>query len=78
MRFGPEVSVLAHLLLPPTFTSLPGSSPVRTTLAPLAGVLPPQVIAVEGNSLLLGGADIVDGSPVLDIKVSQAKAQRPL
>lgn len=28
----------------------------------------PQVLAVEGNRLVLGGADIVDGSPVLDIK----------
>ncbi len=27
-----------------------------------------QVIGVEGNKLLLGGADIVDRSPVLDIK----------
>ncbi len=27
-----------------------------------------QVVAVEGRTLVLGGADIVDGSPVLDIK----------
>ena len=27
-----------------------------------------QVVAVEGRALVLGGADIVDGSPVLDIK----------
>lgn len=27
-----------------------------------------QVVSVEGNCLILGGADIVDGSPVLDIK----------
>lgn len=27
-----------------------------------------QVLGVEGGSLLLGGADVVDGSPVLDIK----------
>lgn len=27
-----------------------------------------KVISVEGNCLTLGGADIVDGSPVLDIK----------
>ena len=27
-----------------------------------------QVLEVRGNTLLLGGADIVDGSPVLDIK----------
>lgn len=27
-----------------------------------------RVLGVEGRSLLLGGADIVDGSPVLDIK----------
>jgi tRNA (Thr-GGU) A37 N-methylase len=27
-----------------------------------------EVIAVEGRTLVLGGADIVDGSPVLDIK----------
>ncbi len=27
-----------------------------------------QVLRVDGRTLLLGGADIVDGSPVLDIK----------
>ena len=27
-----------------------------------------QLVAVEGRSIVLGGADIVDGSPVLDIK----------
>ena len=27
-----------------------------------------QIIGVEGNRLILGGADIVDGSPVLDVK----------
>jgi hypothetical protein len=27
-----------------------------------------QVLSIEGRSLLLGGADVVDGSPVLDIK----------
>lgn len=27
-----------------------------------------QVLEVRGNTLILGGADIVDGSPVLDIK----------
>ncbi|EFN57940.1 hypothetical protein CHLNCDRAFT_10454, partial [Chlorella variabilis] len=27
-----------------------------------------QVVAVEGRTLVLGGADIVDGSPILDIK----------
>lgn len=27
-----------------------------------------QVVAVEGRTLVLGGADVVDGSPVLDIK----------
>ena len=27
-----------------------------------------RVLAVEGSSIILGGADIVDGSPVLDIK----------
>lgn len=27
-----------------------------------------QVISVDGNTLVLGGADIVDGSPILDIK----------
>ena len=27
-----------------------------------------QVLKVKGNTVLLGGADIVDGSPVLDIK----------
>ena len=26
------------------------------------------VLGVEGRTLLLGGADIVDGSPVLDVK----------
>jgi len=26
------------------------------------------VLEVKGNTVLLGGADIVDGSPVLDIK----------
>ncbi|GLC33986.1 hypothetical protein PLESTM_000141000 [Pleodorina starrii] len=32
------------------------------------GLSTAEVIGVEGNSLILGGADIVDGSPVLDIK----------
>lgn len=27
-----------------------------------------RVVAVEGRTLVLGGADVVDGSPVLDIK----------
>ena len=27
-----------------------------------------QLVSVEGRSIVLGGADIVDGSPVLDIK----------
>ena len=27
-----------------------------------------EVIEVKGRSIILGGADIVDGSPVLDIK----------
>ncbi len=27
-----------------------------------------QVLEVRGRTLILGGADIVDGSPVLDIK----------
>jgi len=27
-----------------------------------------QVVGVEGNCLILGGADIIDGSPILDIK----------
>jgi tRNA (Thr-GGU) A37 N-methylase len=27
-----------------------------------------QVVAVEGRTLVLGGADVVDGSPVLDVK----------
>jgi tRNA (Thr-GGU) A37 N-methylase len=27
-----------------------------------------RIIEVRGNKLVLGGADIVDGSPVLDIK----------
>ena len=27
-----------------------------------------QVLEVKGNTLVLGGADIVDGSPILDIK----------
>ena len=33
-----------------------------------AGLSVAQLVAVEGRSLVLGGADIVDGSPVLDIK----------
>ncbi|GLI66014.1 hypothetical protein VaNZ11_009717 [Volvox africanus] len=32
------------------------------------GLSTARIIGLEGNSLLLGGADIVDGSPVLDIK----------
>ncbi|GFR42721.1 hypothetical protein Agub_g3607 [Astrephomene gubernaculifera] len=32
------------------------------------GLSTAQIISVEGNTLVLGGADIVDGSPVLDIK----------
>ncbi|GIL78924.1 hypothetical protein Vretimale_220 [Volvox reticuliferus] len=32
------------------------------------GLSTAQIIGLEGNSLLLGGVDIVDGSPVLDIK----------
>ncbi|KXZ51893.1 hypothetical protein GPECTOR_11g327 [Gonium pectorale] len=32
------------------------------------GLSTARIIGVEGNTLLLGGADIVDGSPVLDIK----------
>ena len=32
------------------------------------GLSTAQIIRVEGNRLVLGGADIVDGSPVLDIK----------
>lgn len=32
------------------------------------GLSTAQIIGVEGNRLILGGADIVDGSPVLDIK----------
>jgi tRNA (Thr-GGU) A37 N-methylase len=27
-----------------------------------------QVVSVHGRTLVLGGADIVDGSPVLDVK----------
>jgi len=27
-----------------------------------------QILAIDGSKLLLGGADVVDGSPVLDIK----------
>jgi tRNA (Thr-GGU) A37 N-methylase len=27
-----------------------------------------EVIAVKGRTLIVGGADIVDGSPVLDVK----------
>ena len=27
-----------------------------------------EVVAVEGRRLILGGADIVDGTPVLDLK----------
>lgn len=27
-----------------------------------------QIISVDGGKVVLGGADIVDGSPVLDIK----------
>ena len=33
-----------------------------------AGLSMAQLVAVEGRSIVLGGADIVDGSPVLDIK----------
>ena len=32
------------------------------------GLSTAKIIRVEGNRLILGGADIVDGSPVLDIK----------
>ena len=28
----------------------------------------PQVISIQGSCITLGGADIVDGSPVLDLK----------
>ena len=27
-----------------------------------------KVLAVEGNCLVVGGADLVDGTPVLDVK----------
>lgn len=33
-----------------------------------AGLSVARVISVEGRTLIIGGADIVDGSPVLDVK----------
>lgn len=34
----------------------------------LAGLSVAQVVEVKGRSVILGGADIVDGSPILDVK----------
>jgi len=46
----------------------PMSNPNSTTTPNPAQSKSNQILGVEGNRLILGGADIVDGSPVLDIK----------